>query len=145
MYAQTAGLADMCLAKRRPKQLRLVLCHVFQARSGKSGAIEPANFCTPQAWQTVHLPKRGSRWQQPKVHIGFYKSWRKNNLYLRVKQRIITILNSQDVDKHNVKLYVTGARSPGHFVRIVGPALPRATSSSASQLRMGGAGSVHCG
>ena len=62
-----------------------------------------------QAWQTLHPPKRGAFWRRPRVHIGFFKSWTRNNLNLRVKERILQIFKDSSVAKHDFKLYITGA------------------------------------
>ena len=62
-----------------------------------------------QAWQTLHPPKRGAFWRRPRVHIGFHKSWTRNGLNLRVKQRIVEIFKSSHVAKQDFKLYITGA------------------------------------
>ncbi len=62
----------------------------------------------PQAWQTLHPPKRGRRGRRPCCHIGFHKSWTANGLNVRVKERIISILKGSDMAAEDVRLYVTG-------------------------------------
>ena len=81
-----------------------------------------------QAWQTMHPPKRGPKWRRPRVHIGFHNSWTKNNLHLRVKDRVKEIIYGGGADVSSVKMYVTGASQPNpHFLK---PAYGRNCRSS---------------
>jgi hypothetical protein len=66
----------------------------------------------PQAWQTLHPPKRGAFWRRPRVHIGFLKSWTRAGLNCRVKERILQIFKASPVAKQDFKLYITGADIP---------------------------------
>ena len=61
-----------------------------------------------QAWRTVHPPKRGHYGRRPLVHLGFNKSWTRNDLNLRVVDRVLEILGRPDVDAANVRVLVTG-------------------------------------
>ncbi|KAK9807443.1 hypothetical protein WJX73_007832 [Symbiochloris irregularis] len=61
-----------------------------------------------QAYPTLHLPKRGNLLQRPKVHTGFQKCWTRNAFHETVKARIIEMLNSGELERGNVKFYVTG-------------------------------------
>lgn len=78
----------------------MAICLVWDHPDKRNAAL--------QAWQTMHPPKRGPRWRRPRVHIGFHKSWTKNGLNLRVKERVCAILYSGQIDLQHAKLYVTG-------------------------------------
>ena len=60
-----------------------------------------------QAWSTVHLPKRGSWWQVPRVHAGFYSCWRTNGFDEAVKGRLARLIESGEVEA-SFRLLVTG-------------------------------------
>ena len=60
-----------------------------------------------QAYPTVHLPKRGKCWARPKVHMGFQKCWMRNGFSTAVQDRIVSLLDSGELEKGRTKIYVT--------------------------------------
>ena len=76
----------------------------------------------PQAWRVVHQPKRGSYWNRPKVHSGFHKAWRNNNLNTRVIMRIKELIKAGEVDPVKLQFTVTGLPLPLEPVTIAGRA-----------------------
>lgn len=42
------------------------------------------------------------------VHSGFLKSWRANDLHMKVVKMVRAIIDSPHVDEERVKIYVTG-------------------------------------
>ena len=61
-----------------------------------------------QAYPTIHMPRRGKFWARPKVHMGFQKCWMRNSFNEAVKSRIVSLLNSGELEKGKVQFYVTG-------------------------------------
>ena len=66
-----------------------------------------------QAWTThldAHMPhKLISMRARPAVHSGFLKSWRANDLHLKVVKMVRSVIDSPHVDQERVTIYVTGA------------------------------------
>ncbi len=66
-----------------------------------------------QAWRQVHPPKRGRWGQRPLCHMGFLKSWMRNDLNLRVTERVVSLL-SRDCKRRDgapVRIIITGVCS----------------------------------
>jgi hypothetical protein len=74
----------------------------------------PAHACA-QAWRTVHPPPRGSWGHRPLAHVGFLKSWTRNDLNVKVTERVLRLLQTDCKCGGGafIRVIVTGDAWPG--------------------------------
>ena len=47
-------------------------------------------------------------WRRPKIHSGFDQAWRNNGLNKRVLDKMEELFDTDEVDRTNYQIYVTG-------------------------------------
>ena len=47
-------------------------------------------------------------WRRPKIHSGFDQAWRNNGLNKRVLDKMEELSDTDEVDRTNYQIYVTG-------------------------------------
>ncbi|CAL8466201.1 g5737 [Coccomyxa elongata] len=90
-----------------------------------------------QAWRTVHPPPRGRWGRRPLVHVGFLRSWLRNGLDMRVKSRVMEIIQSPDFHPTFAHVVVTGHSLGGALAQLAAHDIAREAQSCGKSVRVG--------
>ncbi|BDA51088.1 probable lipase at N-terminal half [Coccomyxa sp. Obi] len=89
-----------------------------------------------QAWRTVHPPPRGRWGRRPMVHVGFLRSWMRNRLDIRVKSRVMEIIQSPEFNSTFAHVILTGHSLGGALAQLAAHDIARAAEGCGKEVRV---------